>query len=438
MNNLKIGYKVFGQNSLNYGLAYCLYRNNITAEAVTEKTAKCYDIILFSIFWWQHIYDFFKFCDEAGIGKNKSDKPYIIVGGFNSFNPVIFKNHAHAVVVGDGESVLLKAIKKEYHPSIYTGNEKEVLYNQDDISNNSFVYVNESRIARIEIARGCPYRCKFCQLSALKKYREVSLEAIEKALSGVKEKRVALFAPNKTSHKDFSKIVELLKNTRKIDLVPDVRFNDVEKFYGNGMIQIGIEGISERLRFGVGKLLSNERLKEILKFIVSKAKNEGKKGSISFGYIVDLPGETEDDWLEFNDVLDSFEEIAEKIQHFTINFIFNVFMPCPFTALEDEVIHYERDYNSKIKKVLSKQRKYSVLVRGRLFSNYHRILSMIATRGGEEVSEIANEIDKCIRKDLPDNKKILPLKFILKKYGGIERYVGVPKEKPWQIVKVIK
>jgi radical SAM superfamily enzyme YgiQ (UPF0313 family) len=94
----------------------------------------------------------------------------------------------------------LKAINKEKHPSFYTGEQKEIIYNQADISKNCFLYSNEAKISRMEIARGCPYHCKFCQLSAMKKYREVDLETIKRGLSLIKEKRTALFAPNKTSH----------------------------------------------------------------------------------------------------------------------------------------------------------------------------------------------------------------------------------------------
>lgn len=432
---MKIGYKVFGKNSLNYGLAYCMYKNDIKADSVTENTASCYDAVLFSIFWWQHVYDFFDFCNKAGIGKNSKSKTRVIVGGFNSFNPVIFKNYAHAVCCGDGESVISNILSDKNHPSVYTGTEKEVLYNQDDVSGNKFIYCNEAKIDRIEIARGCKFHCKFCQLSALKKYREVDVACIEKMIAVSKNKRLSLFAPNKTSHSGFEKIVEIVKKNNKLDLSPDVRFNDVEKFYSNGTIQIGIEGISQRLRYSVGKTFSNDRLKEVIKFIVEKAITQDQKPRLHCGFILDLPTETDEDWVEFKAVLDDLQSV-NNVDKLCIFFVFNLFMPSPFTVFEDEPINYHRDYKSKIKLALSDNRKFAVNVSGRLFSNYNRILSMIATRGDESTSDIANDIDKYIAKDISDNKKILPLKLILKKFGGIERFVGVPKQKPWEIVKV--
>jgi radical SAM superfamily enzyme YgiQ (UPF0313 family) len=437
---MKIGYVVFGQNSLNYGLAYCLFKSGVQAEPVTERLARFYDVILFSIFWWQHVYDFVDFCNKAGIGKHTTSRTRVVVGGFNSFNPVIFKKYAHAVVVGDGEDVILDAINEQSNGSIYTGIEKEVVYSQSDISENSFIYTNEAKICRMEIARGCPYHCKFCQLSALKKYREVSIETIDRSLSKIKEKRVALFAPNKTSHSKFAEIAKLLKKSGKIDLVPDVRFNDVEKFYSNNQLQIGIEGLTQKLRFSVGKALTDDRLREIVSFVIKRGIDKGIKPSISCGFILDLPAEQEGDFSELSQFLDGLNDLP-NIDKFNMFFIFNLFMPSPFTPLENEPIHYQRNYQEKLDKVLKYDRKFAVAVHGRLFSNFNRVLSMIATRGGEDTIDIINHIKtepsiKNGHSKLADSQKLPALEYILRSHGGIDRFVGVPKEKPWQIVKV--
>jgi len=431
---MRIGYKVFGQNSLCYGLSYCLYKNGIAAVPVTEKTASVFDVVLFSVFWWQHVYDFVAFCNKAGIGKHAKAKTRVIVGGFNSFNPLIFQKYAHAVCVGDGEDVIPFAVRGQAHPSIYTGTEARIQYATADISQNGFVYSNEANIARIEVARGCKYRCKFCQLAHMKKYREVSFEQIESSLSKVKSKRVALFAPNKTSHSRFEDIKTALQRSKKIDVVPDVRFNEIEKFYSNTGMQIGIEGISQKLRFSVGKALTDDRFREIVKFIIEKSVIQGNSPHLFTGFILDLPGESDEDWKAFGDFLDGLQDI-KNVNLFCLFFVFNLFMPSPFTPLEDAEIHPDRDYQSKIKSVLGADRKFRVCVRGRLFSNYARVLSMIATRGGADTIDIINTItaDKSLR-CLPDRSKLGGIKYLLKRWGGIERFIGMPQSKPWSIV----
>jgi hypothetical protein len=81
-------------------------------------------------------------------------------------------------------------------------------------------------------------------------------------------------------------------------------------------------------------------------------------------------------------------------------------------------------------------RKYAVSIHGRLFGNYSRLLSMITTRGGADTTDIINQILNRVSPSIPDYKKLVSLKFILKNYGGVERFVDIPKEKPWSIVKL--
>lgn len=430
---MKIGYIVFGKTSLCYGLAYCIYKAGLSVDRATERTARFYDALLVSVFWWQHIYDLILFCEKTHIGKKFNSKTRLIVGGFNSVNPKVFDGYAHAVVVGDGENVIAEAINGHAHESIYTGNETSVKYAVADISKNSYIYYNEVNYARFEIARGCKYHCKFCQLSHVKPYREVSFDTIKSAIDKMGKKMV-LFSPNKTSHSNYQCIAEYLEKTGKSDYCPDVRFNDVEKFHSASMTMIGIEGFSEKLRYSVGKKLSNERLREIVRFIIGRAMSKGQKPTLFCGFIIDLPGETEDDFKEFADTLDSFEAIPH-IEKFNMFFVFNMFVPQPFIPLEKEPIHYEREYTHIVRSCLY-DRKFKVIKRGRLFSRYSRILSMVATRAGSEFGEIATTIQKEIMPDAKEAFKIKRLKEILESYGGIDAYCGALKKRPWDIVQL--
>lgn len=432
---MKVGYYLFGRTSLNYGLSYIAHKGGINMERATEKTIKYFDVVCFSIYWFQHVIEFVCLCNKLKIGKKYGSKPRLIIGGFNTFNPVIFKPYAHAICVGDGDDVFRELIVDiEYqHPSIYHGNEETIEYCQADISNNSFVYYNESRIARIEIARGCKYRCKFCQLAVLKKYREVSFPAIERAVKNSIGNRLVLFAPNKTSHSESDRIKQCLIDNGKQDACPDVRFNEVNKFYGSNHMQIGIEGISERLRFMVGKHLTNESLREIIKNAIEKQLHMGYRPAITFGYILDLPSECEADWMEFAGFLDSLSEI-ENSDKLNVFFIFNLFQPLPFTAFEDEVVHLGMNYTAKIKRALY-DRKFKICVRGRLFSDSSRLLSAIATRGDENSDEDIMRI-LASKKAMNDNKQLRRYEEILKNRGGLQCYIGKPINKPWRIINI--
>lgn len=440
--NKKIGYVTFGKDDFGYGMAYVLYKNNILAKRATVKTARHFDIILFSIFWWAHVYRFYDFCVKAGIG-NKREKPHIIVGGFNSFNPHVFFPFAHQVVVGDGEEVLMAALKQEGHRSIFTGKEKEVYYNHSDISDNDYMY-GHTDISRIEIARGCKYKCPYCQLTYLKPYREVGIDSICRAMDKVKTKRVGLFAPNGMSHENYKDIVNYAKEKNLTNIAADVRYNEIHLFENNNTAKVGVEGLSYRLRKSVTKILPDDKFIEILKERSSKLRERGLTPSIETYFILDLPTENEDDWRAFNDLLQKVN--AEKELHdLTWIMTANVFMPGPHTPFEDEVIHIDRDYKNMWKTAISDfhlKEKYNFTVGGRhsVFSPYSRVLSMIATRGGTEAGEIIYNIvsNKRLKNALMGRwrKALIHLTKFLRHYDGIERYIDKPEVRPWKTVKL--
>jgi radical SAM superfamily enzyme YgiQ (UPF0313 family) len=409
LTNKKIGYVVFGDNNLNYGINYILWKNNITAIPAGIKTAKYFDVLLVSIFWWQHVYDWYKFFYRAGLSiENK--KPLIIIGGQNvSCNPILFDGTAHVIVCGDGENILMDAIDGKDNSSFYHKDKKQIIMNHADISNNSFCYESESKIGRIEVMRGCPYHCKFCQISVIKKLREVNLDSVEFAIKKTKQKRVVLFAPNRTSHSQWEKIGLMAEKYGKKDLCPDVRYNHIDRYVGKTP-QIGIEGISERLRFNVGKKLTNAEYKKLIEKLI-----ERKINVLNTGYILDLPGENDNDFDDFKNTLDFFNEI-KGIENFNLFFIFNMFMPAPYTELEKEKINIGRNYSDKIKKVLH-DRKFKICLKGRLFSDYSRVLSLIATIGDETDIPIINEIANNIQFRNTKLNNLQALEFLLRRYG---------------------
>jgi len=439
---MKIGYVTFGRDDFGYAMSYVLHKSGIKAKRASMKSAKHFDILLFSCFWWAHVYEFVGFCIKAGIGYKKKT-PRIIVGGFNSFNPWVFLPWAHQVVVGDGEDVLLAAINEEFHPSIFTGIEKQVVYNHASIKNNDFVY-KSGTISRIEIARGCKYKCPYCQLTYLKKYREASLESVQSAIDKVKTKRVALFAPCGMSHKNYKEISEYVKEKGLVNIASDVRYNEIEKYNNNNTARMGIEGLSYKLRKSVTKPITNKKFVEIIENRSNKCREIGYKPSIHTYFILDLPGEKEEDWVEFEELLAMVNGI-KGVEDLTWIITANVFMPCPHTPFENKEIHLDRDYNVIWRHVMSdrwRKNKFKFTVAGRhsIFSPYSRLLSMIATRGGPESAEIIyNIVNNKRLKRLFVGKWEASLKALsrfLKNYGGIEMYTKEPKKKPWEIVKL--
>jgi len=439
-----IGYVAFGKDDFGYGLAYLLDMHGIPARRATVQTAKFFDVLLVSCFWWQHVYDFVEFCVKAGVG-NKRTAPIVIVGGFNSFNPWVFLPWAHKVVVGDGEDVVLDAIFDRHNPSIFTGKETSVEYANADICSNDFAYCTPTQgITRIEIARGCKYRCAFCQLSYLKPYREISFDAIASAIDKTRTKRVALFAPNGMTHSRYDDICNHAEKLNLSNIASDVRYNEIERFRSNNTARLGIEGLSYKLRKSIGKPLTQDALIEMIHKRMRACLENGFRPSIHTYYILDLPGEDQSDWEEFEDTLWRVNALPGS-QGLTWIITGNVFMPGPHTRLENAEIHL-LDYGPKWKHALAdnwREKKFKFTLTGRhsVWSPYSRVLSMIATRGGEEASEIIFNVVK--NKDLRSNsigkwqKTLATLSgFLEKNYQGLSPYVEKPTVKPWSVVRL--
>lgn len=445
---MKIGYLTFGRDDFGYGMALCLSVLNKSVELyrVTPKTARFTDVLLFSCFWWEHIYLLADFLRKSGIKKSDAKRPRIIVGGFNTFNPVPFLSYCDAVVCGDGESLIQSVIHGDYSDRcVLTDDKKSVYWN--NVSRLIGFCHDTNGIGRLEIARGCKFRCRFCAVTALKPYREVSLEECKRAIKTTRSKRVAMFAPEPTCHSKNDDLSELCRTYGKTRLDTDVRLDRIgHRHMDGGVLRSGIEGFSERLRKSVGKGYTNEFIVKS----VAKAISDGRHGMF-FYLILDLPGETDDDFDEFLDVLHRIEEIP-GCDGLVLVPSPSVFMPSPHTPMEYDMIHYDRDYHSKWYNlfrghgkpgVVNKPWKFQMAERARVFGPSARVLSMVSTRAGYEFVEIEQVLFRrgVIKIGNNNRLKAVSLKKVgvaLSPFGGAEKYCGLYSEEtaPWKILTV--
>ena len=440
---MKLGYLTFGRDDFAYGLSLVLepLKGKHEVFRVTPKTARYVDKLLFSCFWWEHIYALADFLSAAGIKKSDKNRPEILVGGFNTFNPVPFLAYADKIFVGDGEVALADYLEGKGGDSIYEGQDS-VQYATVPILRGHAHVTNE--ISRIELARGCKFHCKFCLVSHIKKYREVPLAEIEALLRRVKQRRVSLFAPEPHLYSDRAKVQRLCDALGKVRLDTDVRLENLNKRTNDVIPRFGLEGISERLRYSVGKHYSDE-------FVVSKieeAMPTGLKG-LTFYVILDLPGEAREDWESFSALLAKIGKIKGS-ERFTLFPYPNVFNPNPHTPLEFAPVHWERDYLSIWRNFFSSGRQVvdnpwnvKVAPRTRIPSPSGRILSMVSLRAGEEFHDIEAELTArgalVIKEGRPNCPSLGKLLRVLEGYGGVDNYCGeVPESRrlsaPWKKV----
>lgn len=441
--NKKIGYLSFGRDDFAYGINYCLSGADGDKYRVSPKTAKCVDILAFSCFWWEHIYVLADFLRKANIKKG-TRSPLLLLGGFNTFNPVPFAEYVDYVFCGDGEKTFPAFVRGEdVGDYLFFSGKKNVTYRQEPELEGFAITLNN--VLRLEIARGCKYSCNFCAVSHLKKYREVPVERIKELLKSSKTKRVAAFSPNPESHSKNKEINEICLKLGKTRMDTDVRLNDLNKRNEHpGVPRFGMEGLSERLRRLVGKAYTNEYIyKEIEKFV------KAGRRSVFIYLIMDLPTECDADFEEFKDLMRKMEGI-EGISDLLIKPSPSVFMPSPHTPFENEAIHWDRDYKNKWLYLfrektngnkLSKNWVFKLAERQRIFSPAMRILSMLSTRAGAEFKQIEEELSAKKVIQIQGNGRLKcnsldSLLSVLGKYGGVDRYCGDyrNKEKPWKVV----
>ena len=347
-------------------------------------------------------------------------------------------HYADEVVVGDGEDTLWRMIKdpgKDFENVLVEG-KKSVIYGEVPNLKAFIHYTNE--VGRMEVARGCKFKCTFCAVSHLKKYREVPIEKLSGEIKNSKKRRLALFAPEPTLHKEDEKNTDIARRWGRIRLDTDVRLDRIQKrLDSNAVMRCGIEGLSERLRKTIKKPYTNQKIIDVVEMIMKANRN-----ALFLYIILDLPGETDEDWEEFREVLIKIGELPGS-GDFLLKPSSNVFMPSPHTPLENAPINYAVDYDKKWREFFSPDGKRSWKVkmaeRTRIFRPPARVLSMLSTRSGIEFGEIEEELTKekilKINQGRPMVKDLAGLEKIICKHESMDRYCGQALIKPWSIVK---
>jgi radical SAM superfamily enzyme YgiQ (UPF0313 family) len=397
MAGLTIGKLGFGKDEFFYGLELCLHKAGRTAYNVTPETASACDVILVTMFWYRDVYLLEAFLRDARIRKGGS--PVLIAGGMQAtMTPEIIGRIVDYVFVGDADDHLgaildqIEAGGKPEHESLYRdGN--AITPKPAECQPSAFAHRKGGRrdTVRIEIARGCRFKCGFCALSGLKSYREVPFEAIRPLMESTTPATCSLFAPERTLHSEWRKFKALLAEQGRKDLGQDVRIEGIEKIDTN-IVTFGLEGISYRLRKSVGKPWKDGYIMEKLgKWILSR----NGIGFVSAYFIADLPGEDESDWEELWFLFEQIEA-EEWSRRLTLKPVLNPFSPKPFTPLADSTIHPFRDYAGQWRDVLRKRgsqwgfRTVETLVWGPL----ERVMDVIVHRGKQNGYEVIKRLPR--------------------------------------------
>lgn len=278
-----------------YEIGYC-----------SSATVHEYDIILVSMV---SISDWYGFIRERQSWKSNGRRT-VIVGGPGAANPQSVLEHTDIFVFGRGENIiipLIEAIKREDkfdHESVCYSAEfsmsKRYKYAQSDGVYPHVVNLPKGKKNTfIEQGLGCQRKCLFCHYSWTRNH--------------VGNKHFKIFGGKNryANNQEFTMF--------------DINYDDPDSL-GSMFINVGLDGLSERLRKIVNKPITKELLQ---KFIIFGSKTYRR---IKLYNIINYAWEVEDDYFEFMEAFYEAESaIGSDSKYGNFHVVDNPFMPMPTT-----------------------------------------------------------------------------------------------------------
>jgi len=254
----------------------------------------------------------------------------------------------------------------------------------------------------LEIMRGCPHHCRFCQASVVKsplrmRSPERLLELAQELYRNTGHNELSLLS---LSTGDYPKLSELLSalaarfDDKLVNIsVPSLRVNEPLRELPRALASVRKSGLtlapeaaSDRLRRVLGKRISNEDL-------LAAARSAYGAGwdLVKLYFMVGVPGETEKDVEAIAELSRAFSEARKEVARGPgrVNVSVAPFVPKPHSAFQWEPM-CDIDYFHRVGGALRR-----LLRRGRVRLTFHRperaLLEAVFTRGDRRLSGVIEE-----------------------------------------------
>jgi B12-binding domain/radical SAM domain protein len=284
------------------------------------------------------------------------------------------------VVRGEGEETLIKLLKKikinipfnDTKGIGYLGKENNLILTKKrqriDLDKYPPLPIKNVKYGAIEITRGCPYVCYFCQtpyiLGSVPRHRSIkSICDAVRIMKGYEKTDIRFISPNAFSYGshdgkllNLPVLENLLINIKKIigtdgriyfgtfpsevrpEHVTEETLRLVSTYAANDNIVIGAQSGSQRILNSCNRGHSVEDIYEAVALTIKK----GLLANVDF--IFNLPNETEDDINLTIDVLNELSKMGAKIHTHT-------FMPLPLTVFANEDV---KEISENTRRIISK------------------------------------------------------------------------------------
>jgi len=274
--------------------------------------------------------------------------------------------------------VYVKDLDKSYYPTKWLTPHTQIIHDR----------------AQIEIARGCPNNCTFCQARCFYyPYRQRSPEKIKELISNIYESSgYGDFSLLCLSASDYRGIEELIDSTydyfqkHHIGLsLPSLRIDDViGRLYKKLItlkkttLTVALETARDPLRQTLNKKIEVEKLFEAVEVIRSLGIRY-----LKLYFMFGLPGEEKEDLIAIGEFLGRLS----RVSGLSLNVSINIFVPKPFSPWEDIGMDEEKILSSKSRTIfehIPKRRNIKVSISSLKRSIFEAALS----RGSRELSTV--------------------------------------------------
>lgn len=246
----------------------------------------------------------------------------------------------------------------------------------------------------IEIARGCPNRCVFCQARAVYyPYREKKIETVMNSLivnyesSGYEE--VSFLSLSASDYSGIERLVgeaiDYLKDKQVGLTLPSLRIDDVISrlypmlsFIKNTSLTVAVEAARDCLRNTLNKKIDINRLFEAANIIRSLNMRH-----IKVYFMFGFPGENDDDLIAIGKFLDNLSRQCKM----AVNASINIFIPKPFSTWERQNMERE-DVLAQKKEIIIKNipRRHNIKVN--ISFTQKSILEAVIARADRKFSSV--------------------------------------------------